>query len=54
MIAAMKSWDINAVRVPLNEDCWLGIGTKPGRGGAPYRRIVKRYVSALNRAGLYV
>ena len=24
MIAAMKSWDINVVRVPLNEDCWLG------------------------------
>jgi len=23
--AAMQSWDINAVRVPLNEDCWLGI-----------------------------
>jgi endoglucanase len=24
-IAAMASWKINAVRVPLNEDCWLGI-----------------------------
>ncbi len=47
MIAAMKSWDINVVRVPLNEDCWLGINTPPGRGGAPYRRIVERYVHAL-------
>jgi endoglucanase len=54
MIAAMKSWDIDAVRVPLNEDCWLGLFTKHGLGGAPYRRIVERYVRALNRAGLYV
>ncbi|MDQ6816461.1 MAG: glycoside hydrolase family 5 protein [Actinomycetota bacterium] len=54
MIAAMKSWDINAVRVPLNEDCWLGLNTAPGLGGAPYRSIVRRYVAALHRAGLYV
>ncbi|MGI8863075.1 MAG: glycoside hydrolase family 5 protein [Solirubrobacteraceae bacterium] len=54
MIAAMKSWDINVVRVPLNEDCWLGINTPRGRGGAPYRRIVERYVHALGAAGLYV
>lgn len=54
MVAAMKSWDINAVRVPLNEDCWLGLGTAPGRGGAPYRRIVERYVHELNAARLYV
>jgi len=24
-VKAMVSWHINAVRVPLNEDCWLGI-----------------------------
>ena len=34
----MKTWSINAVRVPLNEDCWLGInGVKPQYGGAAYR-----------------
>lgn len=54
MIAAMKSWDINVVRVPLNEDCWLGLRTRPGRGGRPYRQIVARYVRALNAAHLYV
>jgi endoglucanase len=54
MIAAMKRWDINVVRVPLNEDCWLNVNTPLGRGGAPYRRIVERYVHALNSAGLYV
>ena len=37
-IAAMTSWGIDAVRVPLNEDCWLGInGVKPQYGGARYR-----------------
>jgi hypothetical protein len=54
MIAAMKSWDINVVRVPINEDCWLGINTPAGRGGKPYRAIVQRYVSALHAAHLYV
>ncbi len=54
MIAAMTSWDINAVRVPLNEDCWLGLHTKPGLGGAAYQNVVKRYVKELGAAHLYV
>ena len=34
-IKAMKSWKINAVRVPLNESCWLGInGVEPSLSGA--------------------
>ncbi|HEX2702464.1 MAG TPA: cellulase family glycosylhydrolase [Solirubrobacteraceae bacterium] len=54
-IAAMTSWHVNAVRLPLNEDCWLGInGVNPRLGGAQYRLRVKRYVDALNAAGLYV
>ncbi|HEX3670530.1 MAG TPA: hypothetical protein VHT92_02375 [Candidatus Cybelea sp.] len=24
-IQAMTTWNVNVVRVPLNEDCWLGI-----------------------------
>src|SRR6266568_11749 len=24
-VSAMLTWDVNSVRVPLNEDCWLGI-----------------------------
>lgn len=54
MIAAMRSWDINVVRVPLNEDCWLGINSPRGRGGPAYRLIVHQYVRALHAAGLYV
>jgi endoglucanase len=54
MISAMTSWNINVVRVPLNEDCWLGLHTTKSRGGRPYRQIVARYVRALNAAHLYV
>jgi len=52
-IQAIKSWHTNAVRVPLNEDCWLGInGANPQLSGVHYRRAVERYVAALNAAGL--
>lgn len=54
-IAAMMSWRINAVRIPLNEDCWLGINGAPQRySGVRYQRAISAYVAALNRAGLYV
>ena len=54
-IATMKSWRINSVRVPINEDCWLGINEiDPQYSGAEYRAAVEEYVAALNAAGLYV
>lgn len=54
-IAAMAAWGINAVRLPLNEDCWLGINGAPRRdSGARYRAAVRAYVRRLHRAGLYV
>jgi endoglucanase len=55
MIAQMKSWNINTVRLPLNEDCWLGInmGGSP-YGGAVYRSAIVQYVDDLNAAGLAV
>lgn len=53
-IAAMKAWQINAVRVPLNEDCWLGInGLNPAYSGVAYRSAITAYVSQLDAAGLY-
>src|SRR5438270_12329517 len=53
-VEAMASWNIDFVRVPLNEDCWLGIGgVKPALGGAAYRRAVVRYVNLLHRYGMY-
>jgi endoglucanase len=54
-VAAMASWNINAVRLPLNEDCWLGIDGAPARfSGARYRSAIRAYVARLHRAGLYV
>lgn len=54
-IADMTRWRINAVRVPLNEDCWLGINGMPSRySGAAYRAAIARYVARLHHAGLYV
>jgi hypothetical protein len=53
-IAAMASWHINAVRVPLNEDCWLGINGAPAAlSGAAYRDAITAYVQRLHDAGLY-
>jgi hypothetical protein len=51
----MAAWRINFVRVPLNEDCWLGInGVKRQYGGAAYRAAIVKYVDLLHRAGMYV
>ncbi len=52
-VAAIAAWHTNAVRVPLNEDCWLGInGVDPAYSGANYRAAIARYVSTLHAAGL--
>lgn len=52
-VQAISSWRVNAVRIPLNEHCWLGInGIKPKLGGDAYRRAVTEYVDVVNRAGL--
>ncbi len=52
-IAAMAAWHINSVRVPLNEDCWLGINNAPAAySGANYRSAIEGYVSRLHAAGL--
>jgi endoglucanase len=60
--AAIASWHATAVRVPLNEDCWLGINGLPSNSQNPsppltvagYRKAVQDYVADLNAAGLYV
>jgi len=54
-VRAIASWDVNFVRVPLNEDCWLGInGVKRAYGGAAYRKAIVRYVKLLHHYGMYV
>ena len=54
-IGAMKKWGINAVRLPLNPDCWLGTdGVKARLAGRAYQAAIDGFVARLNRAGLYV
>jgi endoglucanase len=52
-VAAMKSWHINAVRIPLNEACWNGEPyVRPAYAGKNYRNAVRTYVQLLNRDGI--
>lgn len=52
-IQGIVSWKANAIRVPLNEDCWLGInGANPG--GATYQQAISSYVNLINQNSLYV
>ena len=45
---------INVVRVPLNEDCWLGINGVPAAySGLNYQAFIEREVSDLTAAGMY-
>jgi endoglucanase len=54
-VDAIKSWRANVVRMPLNEQCWLGInGVNPLYSGANYRTAIANYVTLLNQSGLYV
>lgn len=52
LIRAMTTWKINVVRVPLNEDCWLGINTDSQYAGKAYRKGIRTYVKRLHAAGL--
>jgi hypothetical protein len=53
--ATIVSWHINTVRIPLNQDCWLGEDKLPKFGTrSGYRRAVRKWVSVLHRAGLAV
>jgi len=65
--ATIKTWGVNAVRLPLNEASWLGLscidiggaGGTPGAiikadPGANYRATVAQSVAGATAAGLYV
>ena len=55
-LTAMKQWGINTVRIPLNEDCWLGInGVNPVAGGASYQEPILDAVDLITQTnGMYV
>ncbi len=49
-VNAMKTWNIHALRIPLNEECWLGTNGSPS--GAAYQQQVKDYVNLLVANGI--
>jgi len=54
-LSYIKGWGANAVRVSLNEDCWLAInGVAAAYSGANYQSAISAYVDRLNALGLYV
>jgi hypothetical protein len=53
-VAAMAAWHIDVVRVPLNEDCWLGINGVPAAyAGSNYVNAIVGYVNLLHSYGMY-
>jgi len=51
-LASMAAWHINAVRIPMNEDCWLGINGAPTDVDA-YHAAIKKVVDRLHAFGMY-
>jgi endoglucanase len=53
-VQAMRGWrGATAVRVPLDEQCWLGLPAVPARyAGEPYRAAVRTFLARLHAAGL--
>lgn len=55
-INVMKTqWNANVVRIPLNEDCWLGInGVQQQYSGQFYKSQVGDYIRRIISHGMYV
>ncbi|MGW7526151.1 cellulose binding domain-containing protein [Streptomyces sp. NPDC054783] len=52
-ITAIADWKADAVRIPLNEECWLGLSDiKPEYAGANYIAAVKDLVARVEAHGL--
>ena len=55
LVKSFQKWKANAVRVPLNEDCWLGInGIKQEYSGENYRNNISSYVKMWTDEGFAV
>lgn len=52
-LQAIADWDANTVRIPLNEECWLGLSNvKAEYGGANYINAVKDLVARVEAHGM--
>jgi hypothetical protein len=50
-VTVLQSWAINIVRLPVNEDCWLGINGA-AVGGTTYQNSIVAYVNLLTAANI--
>ncbi|GAB2591998.1 hypothetical protein GCM10027168_26410 [Streptomyces capparidis] len=55
-VDAMLTWHVNTVRIPLNEECWLGTENLPASApsAAEYQQEVEDYVDLLVANGINV
>ncbi|HEX6394637.1 MAG TPA: cellulase family glycosylhydrolase [Acidimicrobiales bacterium] len=54
-VGAMDRWHIDIVRIPINEDCWLGINGLPsGLPASSYRAAIEAFVTLLQRRRIVV
>jgi len=55
-VTVLKTWSINIVRLPINEQCWLGINGVPvgGTTASDYRAAIVNYVNLLNAGNIAV
>jgi hypothetical protein len=55
-VTAMLGWHVNAVRLPLNEDCWLTVNSTSADAadGDYYQQNIDYYIGQLNAQGIYV
>ncbi|TPQ16283.1 cellulase family glycosylhydrolase [Streptomyces sporangiiformans] len=52
-VKAIADWKVNTVRIPLNEECWLGLSNiKPEYAGANYINAVKDLVARVKAHGM--
>ncbi|MER5179196.1 cellulase family glycosylhydrolase [Streptomyces sp. NPDC002896] len=52
-VKAIADWNVNTVRIPLNEECWLGLDNiKPEYAGANYINAVKELVARVEAHGM--
>ena len=55
LVGPIVDWRANAIRVPLNESCWLDSrGADPRFSGGNYRDAIAGFVRRLRASGLYV
>jgi hypothetical protein len=51
-VALIAVWKANVVRIPMDEDCWLGINGAVN-SGATYQTTILNYVTALHNNNMY-